>query len=144
MQFQLASVLIFLLVACAFLAVTLLVGRVVRPSTPNAGKGAAYECGEQALGGGWFNFNPRFYLVALVFLIFDVEVVFIYPVAVVFRRWLDTSLGAVALLEIALFVAVLAVGLAYVWRRGDLEWLRALRAGGDRTDAGGDAAPARD
>jgi NADH-quinone oxidoreductase subunit A len=127
MQFHFASVLIFLLVACAFLAATLLMGRIVRPSTPSAAKGAAYECGEQALGGGWFNFNPRFYMVALVFVIFDVEVVFVYPVAVVFRRWLDTGAGAVALLEIGVFVAVLAVGLAYVWRRGDLEWLRALR-----------------
>jgi NADH-quinone oxidoreductase subunit A len=127
MQFHFASVLIFLLVACAFLAVTLLVGRVVRPAMPSAAKGAAYECGEQALGGGWFNFNPRFYMVALVFVIFDVEVVFIYPVAVVFRRWLDTGVGAVALVEIGVFVAVLALGLAYVWRRGDLEWLRALR-----------------
>jgi NADH-quinone oxidoreductase subunit A len=131
MQFHFASVLIFLLVACAFLAATLLVGRLLRPSTPNPAKGAVYECGEQALGGGWFNFNPRFYMVALIFLIFDVEVVFTYPVAVVFGRWLDVGEGAVAFIEITAFVAVLALGLAYVWRRGDLEWLRTLPAKDD-------------
>ena len=124
MTFQLASVLVFLLVACGFLAVTLLIGKLLRPSTPTATKGAGYECGEQPLGGGWFNFNPRFYIVALVFLIFDVEIAFTYPVAAVFRRWVATGEGAVAFLEIAVFIAVLGFALAYVWRRGDLEWLR--------------------
>jgi NADH-quinone oxidoreductase subunit A len=83
-----------------------------------------YECGEQAIGAAWFNFNPRFYVVALVFLIFDIEIAFTYPVATVFRRWLATGDGAVAFAEIGCFIALLAFGLAYVWRRGDLEWLR--------------------
>jgi len=72
----------------------------------------------------WFNFNPRFYIVALVFLIFDVEVAFTYPVATAFRRWVDDGLGFFAFFEIFLFVAILAVGLAYVWVKGDLEWIR--------------------
>ena len=124
MFFHFASVLVFLLVASGFLAVTLLIGKVFRPSTPTRAKGEVYECGEQPLGGGWFNFNPRFYVVALVFLIFDVEIAFTYPVATVFRRWVASGEGAVALLEIGAFIAVLGLALAYVWRRGDLEWLR--------------------
>ena len=127
MQFHFAAVLVFLLVACLFLAITLTLGRLVRPSTPTPEKGAVYECGEQALGAGWFNFNPRFYVVALVFLIFDIEVAFTYPVATVFGRYVATGAGALALGEIAAFIAVLALGLAYVWRRGDLEWLRPTR-----------------
>jgi NADH-quinone oxidoreductase subunit A len=124
MSFHFASVLVFLLVACLFLAITLGLGRLVRPRVPSPEKGAVYECGEQALGAGWFNFNPRFYVVALVFLIFDIEIAFTYPVATVFSRWLATGDGALAFCEIAAFIAVLALGLAYVWRRGDLEWLR--------------------
>lgn len=126
MRFQFASVLVFLLVACLFLAVTLLLGRIVRPQVPSADKGMVYECGEVPLGGGWFNFNPRFYIVALVFLVFDIEVAFTFPVATAFRRWVSTGHGALALGEIATFVAVLGLGLAYVWSRGDLEWLRGL------------------
>jgi NADH-quinone oxidoreductase subunit A len=126
MQFHFATVLVFLLVACLFLAITLTLGKLVRPSTPNPEKGAVYECGEQALGSGWFNFNPRFYVVALVFLIFDIEVAFTYPVATVFRRWLATGDGAIAFAEIGVFVAILGFALAYVWRRGDLEWLRGI------------------
>jgi NADH-quinone oxidoreductase subunit A len=124
MAFHFASVLVFLLVGCAFLAITLSLGKLVRPHVPSPQKGAVYECGEQALGAGWFNFNPRFYVVALIFLIFDIEIAFTYPVATVFSRWLATGDGALAFFEIAAFVAVLAFGLAYVWRRGDLEWLR--------------------
>lgn len=127
MQFHFAAVLVFLLVACLFLAITLTLGRLVRPSTPTPEKGAVYECGEQALGAGWFNFNPRFYVVALVFLIFDIEVAFTYPVAVVFNRYVATGVGGLALAEITAFIAVLSLGLAYVWRRGDLEWLRPAR-----------------
>ena len=124
MQFHFAAVLVFLLVACLFLAVTLTLGKLVRPSTPSPEKGAVYECGEQALGSGWFNFNPRFYVVALVFLVFDIEIAFTFPVATVFTRFLATGDGRAAFFEIAAFMAILAFALAYVWRRGDLEWVR--------------------
>jgi len=127
MPIEFANLLIFVLLAAAFLVVTLTIGRAIRPSAPSASKGVVYECGEAPIGSGWFNFNPRFYVVALVFLIFDVEVAFTYPVAAVFRRWVARGDGGTAFAEIALFVVVLALGLVYVWRRGDLEWLRALR-----------------
>jgi NADH-quinone oxidoreductase subunit A len=103
------------------------VGRLLRPSAPSADKGLGYECGERPLGRGWFNFNPRFYVVALVFLIFDVEVAFTYPVAVVFKRWIARGDGAAAFAELGLFMAILVFALGYVWRRGDLEWLRSLK-----------------
>jgi NADH-quinone oxidoreductase subunit A len=127
MPIEFASVLIFVGLAALFLLVTLTLGRLLRPAAPNAVKNASYECGEHATGQGWFNFNPRFYLVALVFLIFDVEVAFTYPVATVFRRWVARGNGGIALLEMGLFVAVLALGLAYVWRRRDLDWVRVPR-----------------
>jgi NADH-quinone oxidoreductase subunit A len=134
MELHFASVLAFLVVACLFLAVTLLLGKLLRPATPNPLKNAGYECGETAIGGGWFNFNPRFYIVALVFLIFDVEVAFTFPVATVFRAWVAAGDGGVAFLEIVAFVAVLALGLAYVWRKGDLEWLRAPAGSSTKVD----------
>ncbi len=135
MQFHFAAVLVFLLVACLFLAITLTLGKLVRPHTPNPDKGAVYECGEQAIGTGWFNFNPRFYVVALVFLVFDVEIAFTYPIATVFSRWVAMGDGAIAFFEIATFIAILAFGLAYVWRRGDLEWLRRPPTDAARTAA---------
>lgn len=127
MPIEFAQVLIFMLLAGVFLLVTLGVGRLLRPHSPTAAKGASYECGEQAMGGGWFNFNPRFYLVALVFLIFDVEAAFTYPVAAVFQRWVARGEGGAAFAEIGAFMAILGLGLAYVWRRGDLDWVRTLK-----------------
>jgi NADH-quinone oxidoreductase subunit A len=126
MPVEFANLLIFIVLAGAFLLVTLTLGKLMRPSAPSLDKGLVYECGERPLGSGWFNFNPRFYVVALVFLIFDVEVAFTYPVAVVFQRWVRRGEGALAFVEIGVFIAVLAFALGYVWRRGDLEWLRQL------------------
>ena len=86
-----------------------------------------YECGERPIGNAWFNFNPRFYIVALIFLIFDVEVAFTYPVAVVFNRWVKRGMGGFAFAELLVFILILILGLAYVWRHGDLEWIRQAR-----------------
>ena len=139
MHFDFGSVLVFVALAAAFLAATLALGSLLRPATPDAKKGLVYECGETPIGRGWFNFNPRFYLIALVFLIFDVEVAFTYPVATVFRRWVSQGRGARAGLEIAAFVGVLVVGLVYVMARGDLTWA----VGGAHQDGEpADAAPA--
>ena len=128
MQFDLANILVFAALGAGFLASTLLIGSLLRPSTPDPEKLGIYECGEKPIQQAWFNFNPRFYIVALIFLIFDVEVAFTYPVATVFRRWVASGAGAVAFLELAVFVGILMLGLAYVWRKGDLEWIRRLKA----------------
>jgi NADH-quinone oxidoreductase subunit A len=76
----------------------------------------------------WFNFNPRFYLVALVFVIFEVDIALTFPVVAVYRRWTETSptLAWVAFGELFLFVAILVVGLVWVWGHGDLEWVKTL------------------
>ncbi|MCC6764588.1 MAG: NADH-quinone oxidoreductase subunit A [Deltaproteobacteria bacterium] len=99
-------------------------GWLVRPQNPGAAKLSSYECGEPATGSAWINFNIRFYLVALVFVVFDVELAFMYPVMAVFKRWVADGRGLAALGEILLFVGVLAVGLVYVWAKRDLEWVK--------------------
>jgi NADH-quinone oxidoreductase subunit A len=127
MQFELAAVFFFVVVGLAVPLLMLTLGWLVRPKTPNPDKLTVYECGEVPVQSAWFNFNPRFYIVALVFLIFDVEVAFTYPVATVFRRWVARGAGALAFVELFVFIAILVLGLAYVWRRGDLEWIKATR-----------------
>ncbi len=115
-----ASVLLFMLVAGAFVAVSLILSRLIRPKgTPSGDKLATYECGETPVGIAWIQFNIRFYVFALIFIIFDVEIVFLLPWAVVFK-----SLGLFAFIEGLIFIGILVVGLAYVWRKGDLEWVR--------------------
>jgi NADH:ubiquinone oxidoreductase subunit 3 (subunit A) len=115
-----SAVLAFLVVAVAFLAVNLLVWKLIRPSRPSEEKLTTYECGENPTGSAWIQFNIRFYVFALIFIIFDVEAVFLLPWAVVFRE-----LGVLAFVEGLVFIAILVVALAYVWRKGDLEWVRA-------------------
>jgi len=127
MQFELASIFFFVAVGLSVPLLMLTLGWILRPRVPNAAKLTVYECGEVPVHSAWFNFNPRFYIVALVFLVFDVEVAFTYPVAVVFRRWVGRGMGGFAFFELLLFVAILALGLAYVWRHGDLEWIKATR-----------------
>ena len=125
-QFGFLSVVVFLLVAVLFVFGVLLFGRFVRPRRPSPDKRSVYECGERAIGQAWFNFNPRFYIIALVFVAFDVEIVFTYPVAVIFAEQVKTGRGELVYLELILFLLVLFLGLVYVWRKGDLNWLKHL------------------
>ena len=124
MYFQFANVLVFFFLAVVFVGGMLTLGRLLRPNNPEPLKLTTYECGEPPTGSAWVNFNIRFYLVALVFVIFDVEIAFIYPVAAVFREWVLKGQGLFALAEIFVFLAILFVGLVYVWVKGDLEWLK--------------------
>ncbi|MGV3764061.1 NADH-quinone oxidoreductase subunit A [Parapedobacter sp.] len=107
---------------------TLLLGRIVSPKKPTPQKLSTYECGEETVGNAWIQFNPRFYVIALVFLLFDVELLFIFPWATVFGQQelmaADVRWGWFALLEMALFVGILIIGLVYVWKKGDLEWIK--------------------
>lgn len=127
MPFHFANVLLFSATAILFVFGSLLAGRFLRPRAPNREKNMIYECGEKPIGHAWFNFNPRFYLIALVFVIFEVEIAFMYPVASVYKWFIDHGQGLLAFGEISVFVAILAVGLAYVWVMGDLEWVKALK-----------------
>jgi NADH-quinone oxidoreductase subunit A len=178
-------ILIFLAAGMTVLASNLLLGRLVRPNKPSPEKGEVYECGEQPIGSAWIQFDVRFYVVALLFVIFDVELAFFFPWAVVFgsacrasdeslddgariqaemviqpqtevdwnagRKMTDAELEAaktssashhlpppdpqtmrkfawISFLDILVFFGVLLVGFAYLWRRGDLKWVRSAAA----------------
>ncbi|MBM4245947.1 MAG: NADH-quinone oxidoreductase subunit A [Deltaproteobacteria bacterium] len=99
-------------------------GYLLRPANPERRKLSTYECGEPPSGSAWINFNIRFYLIALVFVIFDVEVAFVYPVTVAFREYVLQGRGLLVLGELFVFVGILFVGLIYVWAKQDLEWLK--------------------
>ncbi|ABL65009.1 NADH-quinone oxidoreductase subunit A [Chlorobium phaeobacteroides] len=113
------NVFAFLALGIVFVAGGYLTARMLRPSRPNPAKNSTYECGEEAVGSAWVKFNIRFYVVALIFIIFDVEVVFLYPWATVFK-----SLGVFALVEVLVFAGILILGLVYAWVKGDLDWVR--------------------
>ncbi len=121
------TVLIFLLFGIFFGFLALGIARLLRPHKPNPSKLTTYECGELPRGPSWIRFNIRFYLVALFFIVFDVEVIFLYPWAVVFKQLYPVpGLGAVVFWEMVIFLAILTVGLAYVWAKGDLDWVKSL------------------
>jgi NADH-quinone oxidoreductase subunit A len=119
--FQFSNVLLFFFAGVAFVFGALIVGFFFRPSRYDRDKARIYECGEPTIGSSWIRYNIRFYTVALVFLIFDVEVVALLPVARVMR---DMERPFLALFEILFFIAVLAVGFIYAWRFGALDWIR--------------------
>lgn len=116
---QHASILVFLAAIVGLMAFVLVLWKVLRPRRLDPEKETTYECGEEPVGGAWIQFNIRFYVFALIFIVFDVEAVFLLPWAVVFRE-----LGPIAYVEGLVFIAILAVALGYVWRKGDLAWVR--------------------
>ena len=126
MLFNFANVLVFMVLGAAFVGANLLIGRILRPSNPQTRKLSTYECGEPAAGSAWVNFNVRFYIIALIFIIFEVEIAFIFPVAVVFRQWIEKGHGLYALVHVFLFIMILLMGLVYAWRKGDLDWVKKL------------------
>lgn len=107
----------FALGGLAFLLFALFLGSLVRPHDPSGRKLTTYECGEVPVGQSWSQFNIRFYVFALCFVIFDIETIFLVPWAVVFK-----NIGLVAFVEMAVFISVLLIGLAYAWRKGALRW----------------------
>jgi len=116
-----SRVFLFFVLGTVFVAGGLVTAWLVRPKRPYPAKLTSYECGEEPVGDSWVRFNIRFYVVALIFLIFDVEIVFLVPWAVVYGR-----LGSYAFVEMAIFLAILLVGYAYVWVKGDLDWDKPL------------------
>ncbi len=157
--------LLFIIAGSFLVLIPMLIGRLVRPNLPTEEKLAVYECGEPAIGSSYVQFDLRFYVVALLFIIFDVEVAFFFPWAIVYGNTTQladpnlsegarTELSArlmnvpvesvtgdmvisanqalqmswMGLADIAVFFSVLLVGFAYVWKRGDLDWVRAMVA----------------
>jgi NADH-quinone oxidoreductase subunit A len=110
-------VLLFFIVGGVFVALGLFAAWILRPKRPSTLKLSTYECGETPVGSPWIRFNVRFYVIALIFLIFDVEVVFLFPWALVFKQ-----LGMFAFLEMVVFIVILGVGFIYAWVKGDLDW----------------------
>jgi NADH-quinone oxidoreductase subunit A len=129
----LLSVAVFVFVGTAFIFINLTVGKLARPRLPNPDKGAAYECGEPTIGPTWVQFDVRFYIIALVFLVFDVEVALFYPWAIIYgdAAALAARVGSTlydirvaALIDMLVFFVILMTGFAYLWRFGFLDWAR--------------------
>jgi len=111
---------IFIVLAIVLLVAPLAIQALVSPRFNKKGdKLEIYECGELPEGSAWVQFNIRFYIIALIFIIFDVEVVFLFPWAVVFK-----DLGLIAFVEVMMFLGILIVGFIYVWMKGDLDWVK--------------------
>jgi NADH-quinone oxidoreductase subunit A len=168
--------LVFLVVGSFFLFIHLMMGKAIRPSKPESEKLTIYECGEPTVGSAWIQFDLRYYVVALLFVIFDVEVAFFFPWAVVFgtantlakpnlpeaeRTALSAQLNPagldgpaveidaetakswawVSFADILVFFGVLMMGFAYLWRRGDIDWVRSTAA--EKTTGGAEELPVR-
>lgn len=120
-------ILLFLLGGLGFFCITMFVAYLIRPHRPNEEKQTTYECGEEPTGNAWGKFNVRFYVIALIFILFDVEIAFMFPWAVIFA---DAELVAqtdgnwlwFVFVEMLLFILILLVGLVYAWKKGFLDW----------------------
>jgi NADH-quinone oxidoreductase subunit A len=125
---EFGKILIFLIVGVVAIGGLFFVNRLLAPRNPNYEKLSTYECGEEPTGNAWLPFNSRFYVIALVFLLFDVEMVFVFPWATVFGNReiiaTDARWGWISLIEMFVFLGILILGLAYVWLKGDLNWIK--------------------
>ena len=123
------EVLLFIIGGLLFVSLALTYSRIIRPSRPNKEKLTTYESGEDPTGSPWIQFNSRFYVIALIFILFEVEIVFLFPWATIFS---DKELiaktgghwGRLAMTEMLIFIGLLALGLAYAWRNGHLDWIK--------------------
>ncbi len=121
MYFHFFNVAVFLILGAVAVFAMLLVGALIRPRKPSRLKQETYECGMEPFGSGWIRFDMRFYTVALIFLVFDIEIAFLFPWARVFEK-----MGAIAMVEGFIFVGILLLGLFYVWAAGDLDWVKTV------------------
>ncbi|MGI4022588.1 MAG: NADH-quinone oxidoreductase subunit A [Janthinobacterium lividum] len=125
---EFGKILVFLITGLVMTGALLFLNKLIAPDKPNPEKLSSYECGEEPTGSSWVQLNSRFYVIALIFLLFDVEMVFIFPWATVFgipkliaedNRW-----GWLSLIEMFVFMGILILGLIYVWVKGDLQWIK--------------------
>jgi len=115
---QFAFIGVFLVVALIFGIAPIAIAFVLRPKKPNLRKAETYECGIEARGTAWVQFKVQYYVFALAFVVFDVEAVFLLPWALAYH-----ALGLYAVIEAIIFIMILLAALAYVWRKGALEWM---------------------
>lgn len=134
------EVLLFVAVGTALGMGALILGWLLRPRNPGGLKNEIYECGEPTIGPAWVQFDLRFYVVALVFLVFDVEIALLYPWAVVYKDYIVQGLGSAAFLSMVFFLGLIFIGFAYLWRFGYLDWVRAASPEKDKKESvhGGD------
>jgi len=109
---------IFAVVSLALPAVAIAIAGLLSPKKPDAVKNSTYECGVETVGEAWVRFKAQYYVFALIFLVFDVETIFLYPWAVAYKQLPLFAVG-----EAVLFIALLLAGLIYTWRKGELEWI---------------------
>jgi len=125
---EFGKILIFLITGFILTGGILLLNKLIAPYKPNPEKLTSYECGEEPTGSSWVQLNSRFYVIALIFLLFDVEMVFVFPWATVFGNHgliaEDSRWGWLSLIEMFVFMLILILGLVYVWAKGDLEWIK--------------------
>jgi len=128
-----SQTLLFVIGGTLFVVSALLVSRLIRPNRPNAQKLTSYESGETPQGPAWIQFNLRFYVLALIFILFEVEIVFLFPWSVVFANkelnaQTDGAWGWYAFVEMLIFILVLVIGLVYAWKMGHLDWVKSAPA----------------
>ena len=128
------EVLLFAGVGTALGLGALLLGALLRPKNPGGLKGEIYECGEPTVGPAWVQFDLRFYVVALVFVVFDVEIALLYPWAVVYKDYIARGLGSAAFWAMVFFLGLITVGFLYLWRFGYLDWVRAASHSSDKKE----------
>jgi NADH-quinone oxidoreductase subunit A len=126
---EFGEILLFIIGSALFVVISFTVSRIIRPNRPNPEKLSSYETGEETSGPAWTQFNIRFYIVALIFLLFEVEIIFLFPWSTVYGReeLIEKSNGLwgwYAMIEMVIFILVLALGLAYAWVNGYLEWVK--------------------
>ncbi len=134
MYFDYFNVLVFGAVGLIFVFANLIVASVIRPKRKSETGLETYECGEETIGSAWIQFDIRYYTVALVYVIFAVEIAFLFPWALVMGDAVrdtgaaaGTGIGAFVLIEGVIFIVILFLGLAYVWAKGDLDWVLTWR-----------------
>lgn len=125
---EFGKIFIFLIIGIVLVCGTLFLSKLLALNRPTPLKLSSYECGEEPSGNSWVQFNSRFYVIALIFLLFDVEMIFIFPWTTVFAQKsliaANEIWGWLTFTEMFIFVAILLIGLVYVWRKGDLDWIR--------------------
>lgn len=117
-----AVVAVFAIVGVAFAIISLLMSWLIRPHNPTDEKLSTYECGEVPVGPAWRQFRVGYYIYLIAFVIFDVEVLFVIPWALALRSLKGQGLGLFAVVDGTIFIAVLAAGLLYAWKKGALKW----------------------
>ena len=131
MLFDFANIFVFLVAGLVFILLNIAISGIAQTRLFSKEKSMAYECGEEPLGDTRIKFHTRFSVIALIFFIFDVEIVFLFPWGVVYRE-----IGMLAFVEMLIFIGILLVGLAYVWAKGELEWIRSIQSVREDAESG--------